>query len=91
MRCVLVSLLLTGCLGAFAQGAKVKAPATKTAEPKAPAATPSSAIVANKDSKTYHRADCKVAAKMKASNRTAFASAAEAAKAGYKPCKVCKP
>jgi micrococcal nuclease len=47
--------------------------------------------VANKDSKTFHRADCAFVAKMKPANRVSFASATEAAKAGYKPCKVCKP
>ena len=31
------------------------------------------------------------AAKMKAANQTSFATAAEADKAGYKACKVCKP
>lgn len=57
----------------------------------APAAAASSAIVGNKDSKTFHRADCKTAARMKPANKTAFASAAEAQKAGYTACKVCKP
>ena len=58
----------------------------------APKVNPSaSAIVANKDSKTFHRADCTYVVKMKAANRVSFANAAEAAKAGYKPCKVCKP
>lgn len=60
------------------------APAAKTV-------APATAIVANKDSKTYHRADCTFVAKMKEANRVGFASAGEAAKAGYKPCKVCKP
>ncbi len=47
--------------------------------------------MANKESKIYHRADCKLASKMKDSNKVTFASAAEADKAGYKACKVCKP
>lgn len=66
------------------------APATRPA-PAAKAVPSASAIVANKDSKTFHRADCTFVAKMKPANRVAFANAAEAAKAGYKPCKVCKP
>lgn len=66
------------------------APATRPA-PAAKAAASASAIVANKDSKTFHRADCTFVAKMKPANRVSFANAAEAAKAGYKPCKVCKP
>ncbi|GLH70153.1 hypothetical protein GETHPA_16860 [Geothrix rubra] len=66
------------------------APATRPA-PAAKAVPSASAIVANKDSKTFHRADCTFVAKMKPANRVAFANAAEAARAGYKPCKVCKP
>ena len=69
---------------------KPAAPAAKPAAP-APAAKPNGALLANKDSKTYHRADCKTAAKIKEANRASFASAAEAGKAGYKACKVCKP
>lgn len=67
--------------------------AAAKAAPAAPAkaAAASGAILANKDSKTYHRADCKVAGKIKEANRVSFASAAEADKAGYKACKVCKP
>ena len=72
-----------------AAAAKPVAAARPAAAAKAvPSAT---AIVANKDSKTFHRADCTFVAKMKPANRVAFANAAEAAKAGYKPCKVCKP
>jgi hypothetical protein len=48
-------------------------------------------LVGNKDSKTYHKADCKAAAKIKPANKVALASKAEAEKAGYKACKTCKP
>ncbi len=48
-------------------------------------------FIGNKDSKTYHKADCKTAAKMKAANKVPFASKAEAEKAAFKACKVCKP
>jgi methylphosphotriester-DNA--protein-cysteine methyltransferase len=48
-------------------------------------------LVGNKDSKTYHQADCKTAAKMKPANRVTLASKAEAEKQGFKACKVCKP
>ena len=54
-------------------------------------AAPAAALVGNKESKTFHKADCKTAAKMKEANKTTFATAAEATKAGYKACKVCKP
>lgn len=71
------------------KAAEAKTKATETKVAAKPAA--SGALVANKDSKTYHRADCKSAAKIKEANRASFASAAEADKAGYKACKVCKP
>ncbi|HEX9082757.1 MAG TPA: Ada metal-binding domain-containing protein [Holophagaceae bacterium] len=72
-----------------AQTSAAPAPAAK---PVPPQATPvAAAFVGNRDSKTFHRSGCTYVAKMKAANRVAFATAAEAAKAGYKPCKVCKP
>jgi len=96
-RALLALLFAAASVAALAQtkptlapAAKPAAPAAKPATP-APAAKPAGAILANKDSKTYHRADCKTAAKIKEANRTSFASAAEADKAGYKACKVCKP
>ena len=64
------------------------APAPAAKDVKQPAAT---AFVGNKDSKTFHKADCKTAAKMKEANKVAFASKAEAEKQGYKACKACKP
>jgi len=94
MNRTLLVLLLLASMGAIAQEAKAKAaaaaPAVKPVAA-APAAKPAAAIVANKDSKTFHRPDCKAAAKIKDANKTTFASAAEATKAGYKACKVCKP
>ena len=96
MNRALLALLLTAAVAVVAQ---TPAPAAKPAAP-APAAKPApapavkaapaattGAIVANKNSKIYHRADCKAVAKMKDAKKTTFASAAEAAKAGYKPCK----
>ena len=91
-RALLALLFAAASVAALAQPKPAPAPATKPAtKPAAPAAKPAGAILANKDSKTYHRTDCKVAAKMKAANQTSFATAAEADKAGYKACKVCKP
>lgn len=86
----LALLALMGTL-AFAQ-----APAKKAAPAPAPKAAPAPApaaggFVGNKDSKTVHKADCKTAAKMKPANRVTFGSMAEAEKAGFKACKVCKP
>lgn len=98
MNRILLALALAASVAAMAQTkaekkdkkAATPAPAAATAKPAA-APAPASAIVANKDSKTFHRADCKAAAKIKEANKTSFASAAEATKAGYKACKVCKP
>ena len=89
----------------FAASLMAQAPATKPAPtapaakpaPAAPAAKPAAAapastvIVANKDSKVFHKADCTSVGKMKPANKVSFASSAEATKAGYKPCKTCKP
>lgn len=82
--------------------AMAQAPATKPAAPAKPAkpaaaapapAKPAAAtgFLGNKDSKIFHKADCKLAAKMKDANKVTFAAAADATKEGYKPCKVCKP
>ncbi|MBK9795463.1 MAG: hypothetical protein IPP58_03010 [Holophagaceae bacterium] len=101
MNRALLALLLAASVVAIAQDPKAK-PADPKAKPAAaPVAKPAPAakaapaaatgIVANKDSKTFHKADCKSAAKIKDANKAAFASAAEATKAGYKACKVCKP
>lgn len=98
-RFILPALLLSGSLFAQAPAKaapkvdqKAAAPAPQAKPGKAaPAAAPSTAFVGNKDSKTLHRADCKTAARMKEANKVAFATKAEAEKAGYKPCKVCKP
>lgn len=93
-RTLLALLLATAAVAASAQTKTAPAAPAKPAAPAtapAKAAAPAGAIVANKDSKTFHRPDCKSAAKIKESNRTSFASAAEATKAGYKACKTCKP
>lgn len=78
-----------------AKAAAVPAPVARPVPVTKPAATKaipvSTAIIANKATKTYHRANCTYVAKMNEANRVGFANAAEAAKAGYKPCKVCKP
>ncbi len=93
MKRTLFALLLAASVAAMAQAPK---PAPAPAKPAAPAAAPAkaapaAALVGNKESKTFHKADCKTAAKMKEANKTTFATAAEATKAGYKACKVCKP
>lgn len=103
MNRALLALLFAASVMAVAQTKTTPTPAAKPAAAPAPpakaapaagpakATAPAGAILANKDSKTFHKADCKTAAKIKEANKTTFASAAEATKAGYKACKVCKP
>jgi methylphosphotriester-DNA--protein-cysteine methyltransferase len=47
--------------------------------------------VGSKNSNKYHNPECKWAKKISAKNLVTFKSAQEALKAGYVPCKVCKP
>ena len=92
MNRALLTLLLAASMATLAQEPKAKPVPPANADPAAPAKVPTAAaIVANKESKTYHRADCKAATKIKDVNKMTFASAADAVKAGYKACKVCKP
>ena len=58
----------------------------------APTTAPSSgAYIGNRNSKVFHRASCGSVKKMKDKNKVEFGSADAALKAGYKPCKNCKP
>ncbi|WP_435366231.1 Ada metal-binding domain-containing protein [Desulfofundulus kuznetsovii] len=47
--------------------------------------------IGNKNSKKFHRPDCRWAAEIAPHNRVEFRSREEAVKAGYVPCKVCRP
>lgn len=93
------ALLFLAASLVFAQTAPkdAKKPTPVKAEPaKAEAAKTAikpteSGFVGNKDSKTYHKAECKAAAKIKPANKVALASKADAEKGGYKACKTCKP
>lgn len=49
------------------------------------------AYVGSSKSNKYHRPSCTWANRIKPSNLVGFSSKEEAAKAGYIPCKVCKP
>lgn len=44
-----------------------------------------------KNSNKYHYPTCKSALKIKPANLVKFSSPEEAKKAGYVPCKICKP
>jgi hypothetical protein len=93
MKLLLTALLLVGTV-AFAQtpAKDPKKPAPKAAPAAKPAPAPAmGGFLGNKESKTFHKAECKLAAKMKAENKMSFATKAEAEKAGFKGCKVCKP
>ena len=97
MKLFVTTFLLVGTM-AFAQAPAKDAkpapaaPATKVAPaPKTEAKPAIGGFLGNKDSKTLHKADCKMAIKLKPENKVTFATKAEAEKAGYKACKVCKP
>jgi methylphosphotriester-DNA--protein-cysteine methyltransferase len=47
--------------------------------------------VGSKNSNKYHKTTCQWAQKIKSENRVTFKTAKDAEKAGYIPCKVCKP
>ncbi len=63
------------------------APAAKPAPTPAPAAT----YCGSSKSNVYHYPTCSAAKRIAASNRITFATKEEAAKRGYRPCKICKP
>lgn len=48
-------------------------------------------LLGDKDSKIFHKSDCKTMAKIKPENLITFSSKAKAEKAGYMPCNECKP
>jgi len=99
MKLLPVALLLS-CSLSFAQTpgpgttpkaqtkAEVKTKGDKAIEK---VAAPAGEVVANKESKVFHKPTCKLASKIKPENKTTLASKADAAKGGYKGCKVCKP
>ena len=52
---------------------------------------PERKFVGSKNSNKFHNPSCTWAQRIKPENRVYFASVAEAEKAGYVPCKICKP
>ena len=67
----------------LAYAADTKEPAKKTIQKK------EAGFIASSQSKTYHVASCSYAKNIKAENLVKFSTKAEAAKAGYQPCKAC--
>lgn len=57
----------------------------------APVVPSSGGYIGNKNSKKFHRPDCQWAQKIAPHNRVVFRSREEAVRAGYVPCKVCRP
>lgn len=52
---------------------------------------PQEKFVGSAATKVFHREDCRYCDVIKPENRVEFKSYDEAIKAGYAPCKVCKP
>ena len=48
-------------------------------------------VIGSKDSNKYHLPTCGIAKNIKPENKVEFKSPADAVKAGYSPCGVCKP
>lgn len=53
--------------------------------------TPEEGYIGSINSDKYHYQDCEWAKKIKAENEILFANTEEAEKAGYRPCKTCRP
>jgi methylphosphotriester-DNA--protein-cysteine methyltransferase len=83
-----LSFVVLACLVAAPLAARLDPPAKVPAK----ADTKTEAIVGCKETKLYHKADCKWVKEIdKAHTRVDFKSVAEAKKAGMKPCEDCKP
>lgn len=48
-------------------------------------------LVASKEGGKYHKASCGLVNNIKPENKISFKTKAEAEKAGYTPCGICKP
>ncbi|GAB6274943.1 MAG: hypothetical protein STSR0004_18080 [Peptococcaceae bacterium] len=68
--------------------ATIKAPAPASISNKASTETK---YIGNSNSRKFHRPDCQWAQKIAPRNRVEFRRREEAIKAGYQPCKTCKP
>ncbi|MGB9903488.1 MAG: Ada metal-binding domain-containing protein [Desulfotomaculales bacterium] len=64
-------------------------PAAAKPEPSQP--SQSKKFVGSINSNVYHYSSCQWAKKISPKNQIWFSSPEEAKKAGYKPCKVCRP
>jgi hypothetical protein len=66
-------------------------PAVKQTEPVVKPTTAKYKYVASKNSKVFHKPDCRWAKRIKPTNLVTYSTRAEAIEAGKRPCKVCKP
>lgn len=53
--------------------------------------TTTATYIGNSNTKKFHKSTCSYVKQMKSSNKVKFTSRSAAIKAGYVPCKVCKP
>ena len=65
--------------------------AARAAQERRPPPPGKKPYIAHRDSYKVHRSDCMWAKRIKEENRVYFSSYGAAAKAGYIPCKVCRP
>lgn len=63
----------------------------KQTKPSAKSAVAGYGYVASKNSKVFHKPDCRWAKRIKPENLVGYSSRDEAIKAGKRPCKQCKP
>lgn len=54
-------------------------------------ATTTYKYIGNKKTKVYHKINCRYVKTIKKSHMVYFKTKSQAKKAGYRPCKVCKP
>ena len=73
-----------------AQITPISAPAKPAALP-APATPPADGFLASKNSKVFHKPDCKSVPTISAANLVKYVTREEAIAAGKKPCAICKP
>ncbi|MCU0916590.1 MAG: hypothetical protein MUC88_18820 [Planctomycetes bacterium] len=59
--------------------------------PASPPTLPACPVVAARDSRIFHRWDCRWAQSIAAGNRIGYKSREEAVQAGKRPCKTCQP
>ena len=91
MALAMLGLLVTSTMALripLAQAAEKAAATTQKADQKKDVKK-ETRYIGSKEAKKYHKPSCEWVKKINKENRVEFASAADATKAGYVPCKVC--